>query len=96
MVYGACLRVVKNPGIAEEVAQESFLELMKGPGGVQSVGGWLHTVATRRALDRVKADMQRFVSADRHYGCGSPIGGIACLVDTRDAADREDRVPRVH
>ena len=30
MVYGACLRVVKNPGIAEEVAQESFLELVTG------------------------------------------------------------------
>ncbi len=39
MVYEACLRVVKNANTAEEVAQDCFMELMKGPGGVRSVGG---------------------------------------------------------
>jgi len=71
MVYGACLRVAKNPCIAEEVSQECFLELMKGPGSIRSIGAWLHTVATRRALDRVKAESRRY---DREQAYAATLG----------------------
>jgi len=59
MVYGACFRILRNQSAAEEVAQECFVELLKGTASVRSVGGWLHTIATRRALDRLKADIRQ-------------------------------------
>lgn len=86
MVYGACLRVVRNPGIAEEVAQECFLELMKGPRGVQCIGAWLHTVATRRALDRVKAEGRRS-ARERQYATSHDTITEASWDDTREFVD---------
>ncbi len=86
MVYGACLRVVRNPGIAEEVAQECFLELMKGPRGIQCIGAWLHTVATRRALDRVKAEGRR-TERERSYAAALDTTKEHEWDDTREYVD---------
>lgn len=86
MVYGACLRVVRNPGIAEEVAQECFLELMKGPRGIQCIGAWLHTVATRRALDRVKAEARRS-EREKNYATARDTTMEATWDDTREFVD---------
>ena len=86
MVYGACLRVVRNPGIAEEVAQECFLELMKGPRGIQCIGAWLHTVATRRALDRVKAEGRR-AERERSYAAALDTAKEHEWDDTREFVD---------
>jgi RNA polymerase sigma factor (sigma-70 family) len=86
MVYGACLRVVKNANTAEEVAQDCFMELMKGPGGVRSVGGWLHTVATRRALDRMKAEGRRS-EREAAYAATADTTVEATWDDTREFVD---------
>jgi RNA polymerase sigma factor (sigma-70 family) len=85
-VYGACLRVIRNPGIAEEVAQECFLELMKAPRGVQCIGAWLHTVATRRALDRIKSEGRRSVR-EREYANTRDTTTEASWDDTREFVD---------
>lgn len=87
MVYGACLRVLKNPSVAEEVAQECFVELMKGPRNVRCVGGWLHTVATRRALDRAKAEGRR-VEREAKYAATLDTGEAPAWDDTRAFVDR--------
>ncbi len=86
MVYGACLRVVKNPSLAEDVAQDSFLELMKGPDDVRSVGAWLHTVATRRALDRLKTEGRRVEREAIYADASSTVEHIA-IDDTLDFVD---------
>ncbi len=86
MVYGACLRVVRNPGIAEEVAQECFLELMKGPRGIQCIGAGLHTVATRRALDRVRAEGRR-AERERSYAAALDTAKEHEWDDTREYVD---------
>src|SRR5690606_20775212 len=86
MVYGACLRVVKNPGTAEEVTQECFLELMKGPRGVRCIGAWLHTVATRRALDRLKSDGRR-AARERAYAATLDPAKEILWDDTRACVD---------
>jgi len=86
MVYGACLRVVRNPSIAEEVAQECFLELMKGPRGVQCIGAWLHTVATRRALDRVKSEQRRH-AREQQYAASLDAVAEVSWDDTREFVD---------
>ncbi len=86
MVYGTCLRVAKNPSLAEEVAQECFVELMRGPRDVRSPGGWLHTVATRRSLDRLKSEGRR-VEREADYAAQQPSATEPTWDDTREHVD---------
>lgn len=65
MVYGACLRILRNAADAEEIAQECFLRLAENnPRIRKSLGGWLHTLATHRALDRLKSQKRRELRED--------------------------------
>jgi len=86
MVYGACLRVLNNAGDAEEVSQECFLELALKPARVrESVGGWLHGVATRKSLARKRSEGRR-----RHREHAFAAG----FVQTR-AAEWDDVRPHI-
>lgn len=59
-VFGACRRILRNTADAEDVAQDCFLELSRARDEVRSsLGAWLHTLAVRRALDRVRAEKRR-------------------------------------
>lgn len=67
MVYGACYRIVRNAADAEEVTQECFLALAQSEGKrIRTVGGWLHTLATRRSLDRLRTDTRRREREERY------------------------------
>ena len=60
LIYGASLRVLRNRSDAEDVAQECLMRIVEAPTQVESsLGGWLHTVATRRALTKLRADKRR-------------------------------------
>ena len=60
MVYGTCLRITRSPEHAADAAQETFLHLLKNAGRITgSLGGWLHQVAVRRAIDLVRRDAAR-------------------------------------
>lgn len=55
-VYGAALRVVRNPAIAEEVAQDTFLRAfraLEGFRGDAQVRSWLYRIATNLAKNAV-------------------------------------------
>lgn len=58
-VYGLCLRVLRDPAQAEEVAQEVFVEVWRTATRFDerrgSATAWITTVAHRRAVDRVRA-----------------------------------------
>ena len=58
-VFGLAVRVVRDPAQAEEVAQESFLEIWRTSGRFDpargSAIGWLLTIVHRRAVDRVRS-----------------------------------------
>lgn len=55
VVYGTCLRITANVQDAEELTQDCFLELARKAATVHSsVGGWLHRMATHRALNAVR------------------------------------------
>ncbi len=62
LVYATCLRVARDASLAEDTAQECFIELLHAGTRIRSVAAWLHTAATRRTLDRLKAERRR---ADR-------------------------------
>lgn len=60
LVYGTCLRVTGNREEAADAAQDTFFDLLKNARRVTgSLGGWLHRVATRRALDLIRRDTAR-------------------------------------
>src|SRR5688572_11078307 len=59
-VYGLVLRVVRDPAMAEEVAQEALLEAWRSAArfdpGRGSAVSWMLTIAHRRAVDRVRRE----------------------------------------
>lgn len=58
-VHGLVLRVVRDPAQAEEVTQETFLQVWRYAGRYDeklgSAHSWLLTLAHRRAVDRVRS-----------------------------------------
>lgn len=58
MVYSVALRVLKDPGSAEDVMQEIFFQVWQNPRafvpGRGSLGGWLLVVARNRAVDQLR------------------------------------------
>ena len=59
-VFGLCLRVVRDPAQAEEVAQEAMVEVWRiaarFDGGRGSARTFVMTIAHRRAVDRVRSE----------------------------------------
>lgn len=56
-VYGAALRIVRNPVIAQDIAQEAFVRAHRAlPGfrGQAQVRSWLYRIATNLALNAVQ------------------------------------------
>ncbi len=55
MVYGTCLRIVRNTHDAEDVAQECFMELARKAGSIRSsLAGWLHSMARNRSINAIR------------------------------------------
>jgi len=60
MVYGVGLRITGDAHYAADVTQETFFALLQNAGRITgSLAGWLHQVATRRAIDLVRRDRSR-------------------------------------
>ena len=60
LVYGAAWRVLSDMDRASDVAQETFLQLTKDAAKVTgSLPGWLHRVATHKAIDLIRRDSSR-------------------------------------
>ncbi len=59
MVYATCKRVLGNAADAEDAAQECFLALAQTGSGIQSLPGWLHTLAVRRSQNAIRGEMRR-------------------------------------
>jgi len=72
LVYSAALRVLADVDRASDVAQETFLQLAKDAGNVSgSLPGWLHRVATHKAIDQVRRDATRR-HREAEYGAVRP------------------------
>lgn len=63
-----------------DAAQECFVDLLHSRVRVRSLPGWLHTAATRRALDRMKADRRRSDRESR-YGAEHSASEEVVAVD---------------
>ena len=59
-VFSTCIRILGDRARADDVSQETFFRLSQKPEAVkQSLGGWLHTAATRLAIDVVRSESSR-------------------------------------
>lgn len=57
MVYSLALHFLRSPSMAEDLAQDVFLELYRNLGSIESAAHlrfWLRKVACHRSLDRVR------------------------------------------
>ena len=62
MVYTTCLRILKDSMEAQDISQECFLELItlgEKCRKIRSAGGLLHSLATRRSIDRIRKNSRR-------------------------------------
>ncbi len=60
MVYGASIRVLSDADRAADATQETFFQLLQNASEITgSVSGWLHRVATRKAVDVIRRDSSR-------------------------------------
>ena len=61
--YGLALRVLRDPGLAEDAVQEAFLSLWKTAGRFvperARAGTWILTLVHRRAVDLVRREERR-------------------------------------
>lgn len=69
VVHGVILRVVRAPALAEEIAQDVFVEVWRQAPTYDPARGsaraWVTTMAHRRAVDRVRSEQARRNREDR-------------------------------
>ena len=62
-IYGLVIRIVRDTGIAEDLVQETFINVWRRAPSFDpqrgAVGPWLKTVARNRALDYVRSSESR-------------------------------------
>lgn len=63
LAYTLALSVLRDPGAAEDVVQESFLSVWRSGGGYRpdrgSLRSWLVTIVRNRAIDRLRSQRTR-------------------------------------
>ena len=88
LVFGVCLRILRNTGDAEDVAQECFMELARSGGYIRtSVPAWLHRLATRRSLDKIRGD-QRRLKRETSFASDRPVSGNLPWSDIEEHIDQ--------
>ena len=94
-VYGAAMRIVRNPSIAEELAQDTFLRAFRaldGFRGDSQVRSWLYRIATNLAKNAVTR-RKEFPTEDGldlpvHSHPSARLETEAMTVDLRAAIDK--------
>jgi RNA polymerase sigma factor (sigma-70 family) len=60
MVFGVCVRIVKDRAKAEDLVQDCFLKLTSTrPKNIHILGPWLHRVATNASINQLSSDQRR-------------------------------------
>lgn len=67
LVYGLALRILRNPGLAEEITQDVFLKIWQQPQRWNPAFGqfssWLLTITRNAAIDRLRKERHTQVQA---------------------------------
>ena len=85
MVYGTCLRILRDDSEAQDAAQDCFVHLIRyledGQIIRSSLGGWLHGAAMHRAMERLRSEGRR-AARERHF--------VAASGSALESADPDD------
>jgi RNA polymerase sigma-70 factor (ECF subfamily) len=80
LVYGLALRVLQNPGMAEEVTQDIFLKVWQQPDRwnpeLGQFSSWLLTITRNAAIDRLRKERHAPVQGMEHVEAASHTPGI--------------------
>src|SRR5947208_16308467 len=86
-VYNLALRILRSPEDAEDVLQETFLEVVRSIGQYRGEGhlwGWIRRIAASKALMRIRRDQVRATeSLDEEPG--KPVMHIGANLDLERA-----------
>jgi RNA polymerase sigma-70 factor (ECF subfamily) len=95
LVYGVALRVCADQSLAEEVAQEAFLDLWRTAARYEAAKGsaqaWVVTIAHRRAVDRMRSEHSR-VRRERQSRALLPMVEFDEVSEALDAEDERARL----
>lgn len=74
LVYGLALRVLTDPGLAEDVTQAVFLKIWRSPEAFRdgNFTSWIARVARNRAIDMLRA---RNTRAESEFSDALPLDG---------------------
>ena len=92
-VYNLALRMLRSPEDAEDVLQETFLEVVRSIKQYRGEGhlwGWIRQIAASKALMRVRRDQVRETEElhEESVAGGVGTGGVPARIDLERAFER--------
>ncbi len=98
-VYNLALRILRSPEDAEDVLQETFLEVVRSIGQYRGEGhlwGWIRRIAASKALMRIRRDQVRATEEFDETAAGhvGPVGAVPARIDLERAFDRLSETSR--
>ncbi len=100
-VYNLALRVLRSPEDAEDVLQETFLEVVRSIGQYRGEGhlwGWIRQIAASKALMRIRRNQVRETEALHEESAaargGSETGAVPARIDLERAFERLSAMSR--
>ena len=98
-VYNLALRILRTPEDAEDVLQETFLEVVRSIKQYRGEGhlwGWIKRIAASKALMRIRRNQVRATEELDEESTGGPgsTGGVPMQIDLERAFERLSETSR--
>src|SRR3989475_11507612 len=98
-VYNLALRILRTPEDAEDVLQETFLEVVRSIKQYRGEGhlwGWIKRIAASKALMRIRRNQVRATEELDEESTGGPgaTGGVPRQIDLERAIERVSETSR--
>jgi RNA polymerase sigma-70 factor (ECF subfamily) len=96
-VYNLARRILRTPEDAEDVLQETFLEIVKsirGYRGDGSLWGWIRRIAASKALMRIRREQVRATEELIEEAAGRNAAPVGARIDLERAFERLSQTAR--
>jgi RNA polymerase sigma factor (sigma-70 family) len=96
-VYNLARRICRNAEDAEDVLQETFLEVVKSIGTYRGEGhlwGWVRRIAASKALMRLRREKIRMADELQDEATGTPPASVGARVDLERAFEQLSETSR--
>jgi RNA polymerase sigma-70 factor (ECF subfamily) len=90
-VYNLARRILRHAEDAEDVVQETFLEVLRSIGDYRGEGhlwGWIRRIAASKALMRIRREQVRAAEVLEEESAGRPAPTVATRIDLERAFER--------